>query len=125
MCDPTDVYYEHLNLGELWLQYCRDCGQYIFYPRSHCPECWGVQWEWRASSGRGKIYSYTVIHVNSRENEAYPYIYALVSLDEGVRLATQIVDCDLQEVAVDMRVEMVPQQFDGQIMPVFRPAVDV
>lgn len=121
MCNPTQFYYEHLNQGELWLQYCLDCKQYIFYPRSHCPQCWGIQWEFRVSPGTGKIYSYSVIHVSSCEDVACPYIYALVTLDEGVRMATRIVDCSPQEVAIDMCVEMVLEPFEGQMMPVFRP----
>lgn len=121
MCDPTQVYYQHLREGELWLQYCPDCRRYIFFPRSHCPICWGQRWEWRRSRGKGQVYSYSVIRVSTRADEQVPYIYALITLDEGVRMASRVVDCDLQSAAVDMRVEMVPASLDGQIMPLFRP----
>ncbi len=122
MCNPTQFYFEHLNKGELWLQYCPECQRYIFYPRSHCPGCWSQHWEWHRSQGKGRIYSYSVIRVSSLGGDGeVPYIYALITLDEGVRMASRIVDCGLQEAAVDMPVEMTLQTFGGQMMPVFRP----
>jgi len=122
MCDHTQKYYEHLNQGELWLQYCLNCKKYIFYPRSHCPVCLEKELQWRKSQGRGKVYSYSIIYVQSMADHEVPCIYSLVTLDEGVRLATHIVECGLNEVYVDMPVEMVIRKIGSQLMPVFKPA---
>lgn len=122
MCDDqTRIYYQHLKQGELWLQYCLNCQEHTFYPRSHCPGCLDQKLEWRKSQGQGRVYSYSIIHVQSLADDDVPYIYSLVTLDEGVRLATRIVDCSPEAVHVDMGVEMVVRAINGQLMPVFKP----
>lgn len=124
MCDPKQTYEEHINQGELWLQYCTDCRQFVFYPRSHCPKCWGQNWEWRPSQGQGKVYSYSVIYKSTltESMQDIPYIYALVTLHEGVRMATRIVDCTPEAVHIDMGVEMTVREIGGKPRPVFRPS---
>ncbi|MGI6434545.1 MAG: Zn-ribbon domain-containing OB-fold protein [Syntrophomonadaceae bacterium] len=123
MHDPKQTYEEHINKGELWLQYCTDCQQFIFYPRSHCPGCWGQQWEWRRTRGQGQVYSYSVVHKSTLTESGgdIPYIYALVTLHEGVVMATRIVDCDPEAVHIDMAVEMTIDEISRKACLVFRP----
>lgn len=123
MCDPKQFYEEHISKGELWLQYCADCQQYIFYPRRHCPGCWGQKWEWRKSQGQGTVYSYSVIckSILTEFVRDIPYIYALITLHEGVRMATRIVDCAPEAVHIDMTVEMTIREIGGKPRPVFQP----
>ena len=125
MSDQTRKYHQYLNQGELWLQYCLNCKKYIFYPRSHCPVCWQSELEWRKSQGKGRVYSYSIIYAQSMTDHEVPYIYSLVTLEEGVRLATHIVECDPKEVYVDMPVEMAIRKTGEQLMPVFKPAAPV
>jgi uncharacterized OB-fold protein len=85
-------FWEGLQKHELWIQYCSICHQHIFYPRSICPHCFSEDLVWKQSSGCGTIYSYTVVHTGFGPfaDEA-PYVVALVTLDEGVRMMTRIV----------------------------------
>ena len=83
---------------------CRTCDQVFFYPREDCPRCLSNDLEWVTVSGRGRLHSFTV--VRQPANPAFigdvPYIYATVQLDEGPRMISNVVECDIDDVAVDM-----------------------
>jgi len=105
-------------------RHCNACGRNHFYPRHACPHCWSDNCEWRAASGTGRIFSYTVIHQNDSLpfREWLPYIVALVDLAEGVRVTTNIVECTPEVVHVGMPVEVVYEEVtDTVTLPQFRP----
>jgi uncharacterized protein len=107
---PSEVsapYWDGLKGGELRLQRCGDCGRYVFYPRSVCPHCLGEGLEWVPTSGRGRVYSYTIVRraMNPAFAADVPYVFAIVELDEGPRVTTNIVGCSAEDVRVDMRVK--------------------
>ena len=87
-----------------------------------CPDCHGTSHEWVEASGTGTVYSYAVLHHPRHPAFAYPLITALVDLDEGVRLVTNLVDIEPGDVEIGMPVEVtfVPTDGDGAV-PVFRP----
>ena len=96
-----------------------------------CPECLSSDHEWVPASGRGIVYTFSVVHRNDLPpfNERVPYVAAVVELDEGPRLMTNVVDCDVDDVAVGMPVEVAYRAIDdngtendGVTVPVFRPA---
>lgn len=91
---------------ELRLQRCRDCGKHIFYPRPICPFCLSEHLEWVTASGKGKVYSYTVVRraLHPAFKDDVPYVLAIVELDEGPRLTTNIVGARPEDVRVDMPV---------------------
>ena len=99
-------FWEGTRAHELRLQRCRQCGKHIFYPRAVCPFCLSERLEWVTAGGEGKIYSYTVVRraMHPAFQDDVPYVLALVELDEGPRLTTNIVAAALDEVRVDMRV---------------------
>jgi uncharacterized OB-fold protein len=106
------------------IQHCKDCGKNIFYPRKYCPDCWSSNLEWIESGGKGKIYTYTVTLAGAEEKFAadYPYVLALVDMEEGIRVMTNIVDCKPEEVKIGMDVEVVFRDVTDEIsMPMFRP----
>lgn len=104
--------------GRLLVKQCDSCGKPHWYPRTLCPFCMGTT-SWRRSSGRGTIYSYSV----TRRAGPVPFCMAYVTLDEGVTMMTQIVDCDLDDVRIGHRVELTFTPTDnGPPMPTFRPA---
>lgn len=115
-------FWEGCNEEKLLLQHCNDCNQYIFYPRIVCPHCMGTNIEWKESSGKGKVYSYTIVHFGAPGfSEDVPYISALVELDEGVRMITNIIECDLDDIKCDMEVEVVFEQRNSVKLPLFKP----
>ena len=92
--------------GRLIVQRCDACGHAQLYPRLHCTRCRSsVHWE--DASGLATLYSFTVIrqHFVRPFRDLVPYVVALVDLDEGPRLMTNLVDVELDEVRVGMRVE--------------------
>jgi uncharacterized OB-fold protein len=86
------VYWEGIARGELRIQHCDACKRYVFYPRSICPHCFSDQLSWVTASGKGTIYSYTVVHqaFGSFAGDV-PFMVAIVELEEGVRMMTRIV----------------------------------
>jgi uncharacterized OB-fold protein len=100
-------FWDGLREGELRLQRCGHCEQYVFYPRSVCPHCLSDQLGWTRVSGRGRVYSYTIVRraMNPAFAEGVPYVFAIVELDEGPRVTTNIVNCKVDEVRVDMPVQ--------------------
>ena len=92
---------------ELCLLRCQDCEHYIVYPRSLCPQCLGTKLKWEKVSGRGTVYSYTIVRragIPGFEKDV-PYVFAIVELDEGPRMATNIVGIEPEKVAINMEVE--------------------
>ncbi len=107
---PSDVsrpFWEGLRSREVRLQRCRACDRFVFYPRSLCPFCLSEDLEWAGVSGRAKVYSYTVVRraMNPAFQADVPYVFAIVELEEGPRLATNVVNCRPEDVRVDMPVK--------------------
>jgi uncharacterized OB-fold protein len=99
-------YWKAAHDGRLVVQRCDDCGHHQLYPRAMCLACGGpVSWE--EASGSGTVYSFTVIRQNySRPfRDWIPYVVALVDLDEGPRVMSNIVGCDPEDVQVGMAVK--------------------
>jgi len=118
-------YWEALARHELYFQRCRDCGTKRFYPRALCPACLSSATEWVRASGRGTVYSFTVTYQNQAPGfrEELPYVLAIVELDEGVRMMTNVVGCAPDAVRVGMRVEVVFEDVTPEItLAKFRPA---
>lgn len=116
--DPaTKAFWQATQQRSLRLKRCTGCGKTHWYPRLLCPYCLG-ETEWREASGKGAIYSVSV----TRRAGPIPYAIAYVSLDEGVTMLTNIVDCDLDSLRIGQRVRVVfkPAE-DGAMVPMFTP----
>jgi uncharacterized OB-fold protein len=100
----TRPFWEAAKRRELVMPRCKTCDHLFFYPRSECPRCLSANIEWVTVSGRGRLYSFTI--VNQPANPAFrddaPHAYAVVQLDEGPRMVSNIVECDLEALEVDM-----------------------
>jgi uncharacterized OB-fold protein len=113
----TEPFWAAANEGRLLLKRCRACGETHWYPRAICPHCLGGDTEWIEASGLGRVYTFSIMR---RAGE--PYVIAYVTLDEGVTLMTNIVDCDAERIAVEQEVEVTFRRTgSGQALPVFRP----
>ncbi len=122
--DPiSEPYWSATTRGELLIQYCAACDRFDFYPRPFCRHCAG-ELTWRAASGRGTIYSFTIVRQSRTPpfDQLVPYVVALVDLDEGPRMMTNIVDCDAHSVGIGQRVVVdFADEFEGVSLPFFRP----
>ena len=114
----TKPFWDAAADGRLVIKQCTACGQSHHYPRTICPFCGSDATEWRPASGRGKVYTYSVMW---RVPE--PYVIAYVTLEEGPTMMTNIVDCDLDSVRIGQAVRVVFKPSEGgPPVPMFAPA---
>ena len=114
----TKAFWDGAAQGKLLLKKCRACGEVHYYPRPLCPFCGSDATDWQAAAGTGTVYSYSVM----RRAEV-PYAIAYVTLDEGVTMMTNLVDCDLDRLKIGQRVKVVFTPTDGgPPVPTFTPA---
>ena len=119
-------YWEGAREGRLLLQRCGDCGALRFFPRYLCTACGSDRVEWAEASGRGTVHSFTIVHRAAfPEFQARtPYVVALIDLEEGPRMMTNIVGDDALEVAIGdaVIVEFEARGTKGAKVPQFRRA---
>jgi uncharacterized protein len=109
----------------LVLPWCDDCGRPHWFPRDACPQCLGDRIEWREASGRGVVHAVSVMPKPAMPllADRVPYAVALVDLDEGVRMMTNVVGVDPAAVTVGQLVEATWEPLtDGRNLLVFQPA---
>ena len=117
-------FWEAAREHKLLIQRCGDCGKYIFYPRMCCPECFSSSLVRVESSGRGVIYSFTIVENNppSAFLGDLPYVIAIVRLEEGVQMLSNIVDWDSKTLRCDMPVTVTFEKLDEEFtLPKFKP----
>ena len=124
--EETTPFWEGTEAGELRVQQCEECGSRQLPASPVCVECLSPKVSWVATSGRGTIFSYTVIHHNDSVpfREMLPYIVALVDLEEGARVTSNILECTPEVVHVGMPVEVVYEEINDEVtLPQFRPVL--
>jgi uncharacterized protein len=104
----SQPYWEAARNEDLVIRKCKDCGQLHFMPRHLCPHCWSTELEWVKASGRATVHSFTVIRRAPIPSYAdrVPYVVALVDLEEGPRMLTNIVGDDALNTQVGSAVEV-------------------
>jgi uncharacterized protein len=113
----TEPFWNAARQGRFVVPTCGACGKAHWYPRAVCPFCAAEKIEWRAASGRGTIYSFSVMR---RAKE--PYAIAYVTLAEGPTMLTNIVDCDFDALRIGQSVRVgFGETTDGPPVPLFRP----
>ena len=123
----SEPFWEATRSRRLTVQWCLTCDRAIFYPRDVCPGCLGSTLEWRSSVGTGRVYAVTVEHDPPRPSmrDLAPYAVALVDLDDGWRMLTNIVGCEPDDVVVGMPVTVTWEPLsDGRNLPLFTPLAE-
>lgn len=110
-------YWDGARAGHLLLPKCRDCGKIHWYPRAFCPFCLSDGIDWQKASGKGRIFSFSVMR-SSKE----PYVVAYVTLEEGVTVMTNIVDCEFDRLAIGQEVCIKFAIHGVTPVPVFMPS---
>ena len=108
----------------LSFQKCKACGFIRWPPSIICPECHSKETEMIVSKGRGKVYSFVVYHAayHPEFKNDLPYVVAIIALEEGPHLLTNITGCPPEEVACDMEVEVTWEDINEEFsLPKFRP----
>ena len=123
--NETAPYWEGCKKHELRIQKCGACGNHQFYPRIMCTECSSERVEWVKVSGRAKVTTFTIVRrpVSPAFADDVPYVVALVTLDEGPTMMTNIIGCAPEQVAIGMPVAVTFEDWTEDIsIPKFRPA---
>ena len=123
----SEAFWEGCKAHELVIKRCKNCGYYIHYPKPRCPRCWSTEVENTNVSGRGTVYSYTIVHASVAPGFEPPFPVALVSLEEqeDVRLMTNIVECPQEDIRIGMPVEVTFQDVLPNVtIPLFKPRVE-
>ena len=119
----TAAFWQGTARGELLYQQCRDCGRIQFPPRGHCSHCHAGTLDWKPSAGRGCIHSFTVVHraPTSAFKDDVPYTIALVDLDEGFRIMTNVPGSPPAEIAIGTPVRIVFRPHGDAMLPQAEP----
>lgn len=119
--DADDApFWDGVRAGKLLLQRCADCGTVRHPPSPMCARCHSVQREWFEASGTGRVYSWIASQHPSAPDDSQR-IVALIDLDEGVRMVSNLQDVDLADVRPGMPVQVTFMEIDGTMLPQFRP----
>ena len=108
--------------GELRVQRCGDCGTYVFIPQPACTQCFSEKLEWVTTRGRGRVYSYTVVHRPVQPQFKVPYVIAILEFDEGFHMMSNLIglEPDAVEIGMEVEVEYV-RKSDTITLPYVRP----
>ena len=113
----TEAFWAAASEGRFLIRTCSSCGKAHWYPRPLCPFCRSPHTHWTSASGRGKIYTFSVM----RRTET-PYAIGYVTLAEGPTLLTNFVDCEFDHLAIGQDVKVVfVASAGGPMVPMFRP----
>ncbi|MCZ6667003.1 MAG: OB-fold domain-containing protein [Gammaproteobacteria bacterium] len=124
--EPTtesQPYWDGLKTHRLLFQCCRQCKKIRHYPRPVCDHCFSMAYDWIESSGRGKVYSWTVNHhgFHAGFKSETPYVTVTADMEEGVRVQAPLIGTDEAEVAIDLAVEVFFDDVTPEItLPRFR-----
>ena len=114
------------NEERLVIQQCKACGTNRFPATHYCANCQSDSYDWVESSGKGKVFSWIIVNhpvPGDIWGDAVPYAVGLIELDEGVRMVSNIIDCDHKKIVGDMRVEVTFEQAGDEFkLPKFKPA---
>lgn len=116
-------FYGYCRDRELRFQRCSDCGQWRHVPREMCAECGSWNWEWERSSGRGRVFTWTVVAraLHPAFQDACPYAPVVIEMEEGVRVLSEMTDCAPEELEIDLPVEVVFEDVNEDVtLPKFR-----
>ncbi|MEI9992005.1 MAG: Zn-ribbon domain-containing OB-fold protein [Rhizomicrobium sp.] len=125
--DPESApFWEGTRRHKLLIQQCGNCGRNRFPPTTFCSHCRSDAVRWLEASGRGKVFSWIVVrHPVPKDVYAsdVPYVVAIIELDEGVRIVSNIVECDPSDVRAETPVRVIFRDVtDSVTLPLFVPA---
>jgi uncharacterized OB-fold protein len=121
----TAAFWAGTKEKEFRYQQCNNCDKVIFYPRRHCTGCTSGTLEWKVSSGKGTVYTYSIVRQSYHPffRNLVPYAVAWIDLEEGPRILSNVVGVDdpLTEVTIGQAVEVQWEEHEDLCIPLFRP----
>jgi len=123
--DETREYWDGCKRHELRVQKCKDCGTHIWYPQTLCHKCCSWNLEWTRIGGKGKVFTYTVVHHPTGKvwESEVPYVVVIVEMPEGIRMVGNLVGGKSDNVKIGMPVQVVFDDITPEVtLPRFKPA---
>lgn len=117
-------FWEAARTHQFLMQRCARCEAWVFYPRYNCTACGSIELRWTAASGRGTVYTFTIARRPTHPALAahVPYVIAIVELEEGPRMTTNIIGCAPESVRIGMAVEVAFEDVSDECtLVMFRP----
>lgn len=121
--EEAQPFFDNLKEGRLTLQHCPTCNAYSHPPQAVCWSCHGSDFQWKEASGKGHVHSYVVTHqaVHPAFAEHTPLATVEVTLAEGPRITSNLVDVPPEEIVIWMPVTLVLEEVaEGVVLPLFR-----
>ena len=120
--DDNRFFWEGVKQGKLMIQRCKSCGDLHHPPGPVCPKCHSFEWDAVEASGKGRVYSFVVMHYPEVPPFEYPNPVGLIELEEGTRMIAQLVGVKPGEIKIGQQVQVEFNRFDGELsLPQFRP----
>lgn len=122
--DESRPFWDAAHERRLLIRRCHDCERWHYYPRPFCPHCWSQDVDWVEASGRATLYTYSIVRRNDLPpfNQRVPYVAAIVDLEEGPRMITELVDCPEDQVRIGMPLTVDYRPLTEDLTaPIFRP----
>lgn len=117
-------FWEATKRHQLTLQKCDECKTFRFYPRPRCPQCRSASTTWTHVSGKGTVYSFTIVHrpLTNWFKDKVPLVCAVIELEEGVRMVSNVRDSAPEDVFIGMPVHVQFEDVNDEItLPMFVP----
>ena len=119
----TRPYWDAAAQGRLLLPKCKACDRHFFRPEVACTHCFATGWQWIEATGRGTLYSYSVLHKAPAPGFQVPLVLAIVELDEGPCVFSNLVGCEQADIRIGMPLRVRFEQVAvGVHLPRFEPA---
>ncbi len=108
MQGTSKEFYQWCRRGDLRFQRCAECQVWRHVPREMCAKCGSDEWKWVKSSGKGTVFTWTVAErpMHPAFVEDVPYAPVVIEMDEGVRIVSEVIDCEPADLEIGMRVEV-------------------
>jgi uncharacterized OB-fold protein len=102
----TRPYWDAATQGRLLLPRCNACGRHFFRPEVACSHCFATDWQWVEATGRGTLYSYSVVHRAPAPGFQVPLVLAIVELEEGPCVFSNLVGCGIADIQIGMPLQV-------------------
>ncbi len=123
--EDNAYFWEGVEAQELRIQECLSCHTLVHPPRPACATCGSLELGYRVASGKGHVFSYVTMHKPLVPPYTEPYDVAVIELDEGVRMISQVIGIAADEVHIDLPVEVSFEQVEADyVLPLFVPRTD-
>jgi hypothetical protein len=118
----TRPFWDAASQGRLLLPRCNACGRHFFRPEVACTGCFAIDWQWVQVSGCGSLYSYTIVHRAPAPGFVVPFVLAVVELDQGPTMFSNLVGCAASEIEIGMKLRVRFEQVTREVhLPRFEP----